>query len=264
MARSLMAAPLSISRSRSASTSALSLRSSFFSSWKRRAWLGLAGQVADLLVHFIAQILQALHVLARAADPCLGLAPPLLVTRDAGRFFHEGAHVVAARLDDAGNHALFDDGVAARAQARAQEQRGDVLAAAARAIDEIAPRRHRATPRASGKSRCNWRNVPPILPSLLSNTSSTEAVPTGRRPPGTVEDHVGHGVAAQMPRRQLAHHPAHGVDDVGLAAAIGAHHPGEIVGNGTLVGSTKDLKPASFTLVRRIGTTESGRTKEVA
>src|SRR3546814_11736224 len=40
------------------------------------------------------------------------------------------------------------------------------------------------------------------------------------------EDHVGQRVAAQAAGGPLAHHPAHRVDDVGLAAAVWADHPG--------------------------------------
>jgi hypothetical protein len=59
-------------------------------------------------------------------------------------------------------------------------------------------------------------------PSLLSKTSSMLAWPTGCAVAGAVEDHVGHGLAAQVLGRALAHDPAHGVDDVGLATAVGA------------------------------------------
>src|SRR5690606_30691015 len=112
--------------------------------------VGLAREAADLLLDLIAQVLQPLHVFARVGHARFGLAAALLVARDAGRLFDEGPHVVAARLDDARDHALLDDGIAARAQARAQEQRGDVLAATARAIDEIgriAVARHHALER---------------------------------------------------------------------------------------------------------------------
>jgi len=39
---------------------------------------------------------------------------------------------------------------------------------------------------------------------------------------GAVEDDVGHVLAAQMAGGALPQHPAHGVDDVGFAAAVGA------------------------------------------
>jgi len=51
----------------------------------------------------------------------------------------------------------------------------------------------------------------------LSNISSTAA-----RASGFVEDHVLHRVAAQRRGARLAQHPAHGVDDVGFAAAVRA------------------------------------------
>ena len=79
----------------------------------------------------------ALEVLARVGDARLGLLAALLVARDAGGLLDEGAHVIGARLDDARDHALLDDRVAARAEAGAEEQIGDVLAAAASAVDEV-------------------------------------------------------------------------------------------------------------------------------
>ena len=93
--------------------------------------------MADLLLDLVAQVLQALQILARLSDAALGLAAPLLVARYARRLFDEGAHILRLRFDDARDHALLDDRVAARAQARAQEQLRDVLAAAAHAVDEI-------------------------------------------------------------------------------------------------------------------------------
>ena len=76
---------------------------------------GLALQVADLLVHLVAQVLQPLEVLTRLGDACLGLLAALLVARDPRRLLDEGAHVLRPRVDDARDHALLDDGVAARA-----------------------------------------------------------------------------------------------------------------------------------------------------
>ena len=63
------------------------------------------------------------------ADAVLRLAAALLVPGDAGGLLEEGAQVVGPRLDDARDHALLDDRVAARAQAGAEEQLRDVLAA---------------------------------------------------------------------------------------------------------------------------------------
>ena len=57
---------------------------------------GLALQVADLLLDLLAQIVQPVQVLAGMGDPALGLAAPLLVARDAGRFLEECAQIVRA------------------------------------------------------------------------------------------------------------------------------------------------------------------------
>ncbi|MNN51088.1 hypothetical protein D3C81_1657060 [compost metagenome] len=45
---------------------------------------------------------------------------------------------------------------------------------------------------------------------------------------GTGEDHVGERVTTQAAGRAFAHDPAHRIDDVRLAAAIGAHHAGHV------------------------------------
>ncbi len=45
---------------------------------------------------------------------------------------------------------------------------------------------------------------------------------------GAVEDDIGHVLAAQMAGGALPQYPAHRVDDVGFATAIGAHHGGHV------------------------------------
>jgi hypothetical protein len=45
-----------------------------------------------------------------------------------------------------------------------------------------------------------------------------------------VEDHVLHGLATQLAGLAFAQHPAHGVHDVGLAAAVGADHAHQLAG----------------------------------
>ncbi len=101
---------------------------------------GLSLQVPDLLFNLIAHILQALEILACLGDAAFRLLAALLVTGDARGLLDERAHVIGLGLDDARNHALLDDRVAARSEAGAQKEIGDVLAAAARGIDEIAGR----------------------------------------------------------------------------------------------------------------------------
>ncbi len=179
----------------------------------------LALQVADLLLDLVAQVLQALEVLARLGDPALGLAAALLVARYARGLLDERAHLFRTRLDDARDHALLDDRVAARAQSRAEEQLRDVLAAAAGTVDEVhrgAVARHEPLQRDLVVARVGAADLAVRVVEHQLDRRRTHRLARA----GTVEDDVGHGVAAQMARGQLAHDPAHGVDDVGLAATV--------------------------------------------
>jgi hypothetical protein len=94
----------------------------------------LALQVVDLLVHFLAQVGEALEIFAGVADAGFGFLAPFLVLRDAGGFFQVNAQVFGTGFDNLRNHALFDDRVAARTKSGAQEQVSDVAPAAARAV----------------------------------------------------------------------------------------------------------------------------------
>ena len=75
-------------------------------------------QVRELLLDLVAQILEALEILARVRNAVLGLAATLLVLRDAGRLFEERAQLLGLRLDEPRDHALLDDRVAVRARRR--------------------------------------------------------------------------------------------------------------------------------------------------
>ena len=107
---------------------------------------GLALEVPELLLNLLAQVVQAFEVLARVPDPVLGLAPALLVLGDPGRLLEVDAQILGAGLDQARDHALLDDGVAARTQTGAQEQVRDVAPPAAHAVEEIAATDRRARP----------------------------------------------------------------------------------------------------------------------
>ena len=189
---------------------------------------GLALQMADLLLDLVAQVLQPLEVLARIADAALGFAPPLLVARNARRLLDEGPHVLGLRLDDARNHALLDDRVAARAEAGAEEQLRDVAPPAARAIDEVgrgAVARHLALQRNLAVARIGPGDLAVRVVEHELDVRGADRLARAR----AVEDHVGHRVAAQMARRQFAHDPAHGVDDVRLATTVRADDTRQVV-----------------------------------
>ena len=59
---------------------------------------------------------------------------------------------------------------------------------------------------------------------------------------GAVENHVLHGFAAQRGRPRFAQDPAHRIDHIGFAAAIGTHDPDQITGNRNFSGIDKGLE----------------------
>ena len=192
--------------------------------------LGLArlpGQVVELLADLLAQVVEPVQVLAGVADPGLGLLAPLLVLGDAGGLLQVHAQVLGPGVDDLADHALLDDRVAARPQAGAQEQVGDVAAPAAGAVEVVVAL-------AVAADGALDRNL--VERGVLAGDGVVGVVEDqlhrrlrhrlARR--GAGEDHVGQRVAAQAAGGALAHHPAHGVDDVRLAAAVGADHAGHV------------------------------------
>ena len=187
----------------------------------------LAAQALDLALQLVADVGEPLQVLAGAAHAVLGLPAPRLVLGDARRFLDIDAQLFRLRLDQPGNHALLDDRVAARAQAGAQEDVGDVLAAALGAVQVVVGL---AVP---GHLALHGDFVEL---AVLAGDGAVGVIEhqlnggLGHRLAriGAVENHVRHGLTAQVLGGGLAHHPAHRVDDVRLAAPVGAHHGGQI------------------------------------
>jgi hypothetical protein len=132
-----------------------------------------------------------------------------------------------ACLHHARDHALFDDRVAARAQAGAQEQLRDVLAAAASTVDEIgraAVTRDRALERHLAVAGVRAADLAIAVVEHQLDRGGTDRLACA----GAVEHYVAHRLAAQVARRQLAHHPAYRIDDVGLAATVRTHHTDQV------------------------------------
>ena len=100
-------------------------------------FLGLRFQVLELLAELQADVLDAQQIFARVFQPRLGFPAPFAIFRYAGRLFQKAAQVFRLRLDDARNHALLDDRVAASAQAGAEENVGDVAPAHVHVVQEI-------------------------------------------------------------------------------------------------------------------------------
>ncbi len=190
---------------------------------------GLALEVFELFADFLAQVVEAVEVLAGVADAGFGFLAAFLVLGDAGGFFEVDAQVFGAGFDDLADHALFDDGVAARAEAGTEEQVGDVAAAALGTVEVVVA----AAVAADGTLDRDF-----VERGVLAGNSVVGIVEDqfdgrlrdGLARGGAGEDDVGQRVATQAAGRAFAHDPAHGIDDVGLATAIGPDHAGHVGG----------------------------------
>ncbi len=185
-----------------------------------RGHLGLALELLEVVVELAQDVVDAQQVVARVLQPVLGLAAAFLVLGHARGLFQEQAQFLGARLDDAGDGALADDGVGARAQAGAEEHVLHVAAAHRLVVDEVAgaalAREHaldrdlrELVPRSAGACR------------LVVEHQLDAGAGRGLARAGAVEDDVEHRLAAQLARLAFAQHPAHRIHDVGLAAAVG-------------------------------------------
>ena len=186
-------------------------------------------QVPNLLFHLFAHIVQSIEILARVADSVFRFAAPLLVARNARGFLQKRAQVVRTRFDDARNHALLDDGITARSQARAEEKLSDVLTADFRAIDEVirgAIAAHGAAQRDLVVGRVLSADLAVGIVEHHFDRCRAQRLTRG----GAVEYDVGHRIAAQMLRGDFAHDPAHRIDDVGLPASIRTHYARQAAG----------------------------------
>ncbi len=188
---------------------------------------GLGLEMFEARAQFATDVAKAFQVLLGMADTLLGLAAPLLVAGDPSGLFHEQLEIGGAGLHQPADGALFDDGVTAGPKAGAEEKVGHVLAAALLAVDLVvigAVAQHFAAHRDLGKAAelAGYPVVGIVEHQLHRGAAMGAAVD------GAVEDDVGHVLAAQMAGGALPQHPAHGVDDVGFAAAVGAHHGGHV------------------------------------
>ncbi|KAG1267514.1 hypothetical protein G6F65_013909 [Rhizopus arrhizus] len=206
---------------------------------------GLRLKLLQLAVQFPQDVFDARQVLARVGQAVFGLAAAFLVARHAGRFFQEPPQFFRTRLDQAVDHALADDGVAASAQAGAQEDVVDVAASDLLVVDEIAAGAVPGQDAAHGDFGVG-------APLAGSAPFAVVEHHFDRRPSGrlavarAIEDDVLHGLAAQFGGLGLAQHPSPGVNDVRFSAAIGTHHADQLAGHGDHGGINEGLEAGEF------------------
>ena len=191
--------------------------------------LGLRLELVEVAGQLAQDVVDARQVLARVLQARLGLAPALLVLRDAGRFLEEEAQLLGLALDDPRDRALADDRVGARAEAGAEEDVLDVAPAHRLAVDVIAAR---AVARQHALDGDLGEAVPRTAGACLAVVEDEldAGAAGGLSQVRAVEDHVLHRLAAQLARLAFAEHPAHRVDDVRLAAAVRADDADELAG----------------------------------
>ena len=190
---------------------------------------GLTLEVSQPARELVTQVVQAIEVVDRVAHPVFRLATAFLVLRDSGRLFEKITKVFRFRLDDSRDHALLDDRVAAWADPGSVKHVHDVAAPAPRAVQPV--RRLSIARELPAYRDFVVRRKATADPPVQIVEDELDAGPAHRlaraRP---VEYDVGHGVAAQAPRGDFAHHPTHRVNDVRLAPAVRTDHSDHIAG----------------------------------
>ena len=185
--------------------------------------LGLPPQWLELAADLAEQVGQPVEVALGRVELAERLLLALAVLEDAGGLLDEAAAVLRGGVQDRVELTLTDDHVHLAADAGVAEQLLDVEQAARVAVDGVvgaARAEHRAADRHLG---------------VLDRQRAVGVVdgeqhlgPAQRRAAGRAgEDDVLHLAAAQALGALLTHHPGEGVDDVGLARAVGADDAGD-------------------------------------
>ena len=179
--------------------------------------LGLAPQRGDLAVQAGHQVLEAGEIGFGLPELAFGIAPADVKAGDACRLLEHHPPLVGLGGDDRGDLALADEGGRVCAGRRVREHQRDVL------------RPHVATVDAIGAAGATLDPADDLefLALVAAGVQHDFGKIARRALRGTGEDHVVHPARAQRFGRILAHHPADRLEQVGLAAAVGADHAGE-------------------------------------
>ena len=184
---------------------------------------GLALEGPHLAAHLAQQVTEALEVLFGGRQPALGPLAATPVLQDAGGLFDHGPPVLGTGVQDAVELALADDDVLLTADAGVREQLLDVEEPARLAVDGVLAVA-RAEQRAGDGDLGQAAGKPPgAVVDGERHLGPAELRTVGR----SREDDVFHLRRAHGARPLGAEHPRHGVDDVGLAAAVRADHDGD-------------------------------------
>ncbi len=191
--------------------------------------LGLLLELLEVAVELAQDVVDAGEVVARVAQPVLGLAAALLVLGHTSRLFQEQAQFLGLAFDDPADRPLADDRVGTRAEPGAEEHVLHVAPTHRLVVDVV------AAAAVAGQNALDG-DLGELVPlatgtGVLIAEHELDAGTTGRLALArSVEDHVLHRFAAQLGRLAFTEHPAHCVHDVRLAAAVRADHADQLAG----------------------------------
>ena len=184
---------------------------------------GLALEGPDLAPDLSDQVAESLEVLRRRRQPALGPLPAAAVLEHAGGLLDDGAAVLGPGVEDGVELALADDHVLLAAHARVAEQFLDVEQPAGCAVDGVlAVARAEQGPCDGDLGQVDGE----LARRVVDGEGDLGAAELGARR-GAREDDVLHFGGAQRARPLGPQDPGHRVDDVGLAAPVGADDDGD-------------------------------------
>ena len=221
----------------------------------------LAFEVRQVATEFVGPLGESLEIFNGVLDAILGLSPTLAILRYARRFLEVGPEFLGLGHHQLGNHALFDDRVAAGSDSGSQEDIDHVAASATRAVQVVGGLGVPGEFPTNGDFRIGSE---PALGEFAARAAVAivEDQFDGRQGGGLAdlrpdEDDVGERFAAQLPRRTLSENPAHGVDDVGFAAAVWTNYGATVAREGDGRGVNERLEPGELDFLKAHSSNDS-------
>ena len=199
-------------------------------------------------LQFATQVIESRQVFARPANPGLGFAAALLVFGNTGGLFQPHPKFLRLGFDHARNHALLDDRItSAIAQAGAEKQIQHIALQALGTVEvvlgaavarQLALHRDLVVGRVGPLHRC----ISVVEHQFDGGAAHRLAGPR------SVEDHIVHRLRTQLLHARFAEHPAHRVDHIRFAAAVGADDRRQIGRQRQYAGVHKGLETGQFDL----------------
>ena len=203
--------------------------------------LGLAFQFFKVGVQFAQDVFHTRQVFAGVAQAVFGLAAAFFVLGNACGLLQKQTQFFGLGFNDAADRALANDGVSAWTQTSAQEHILHITAAHRLVVDVVAAGAVAGQDPLDG----DLGELAPLaartVAGVVKHQFDTGAA-GGFAAGGAIEDDVLHGLATQFAGTALTQHPSHGINDVGLATAVGADHAHQLTGQHEIGGVCKGFE----------------------